>query len=348
MRASPIDKKLFAQRAAGTVLIVISGVVAGVTQRLHAYSCGHDFDFHLLSWFEALSSWHRGLFYPHWAMSPNYGAGEPRFVFYPPLTWMMGAGLRLIMQWGWVPLVMVWTMFAAAGLATRALARELVSEAAATLAGCTTIFSGYALFTGIERSAYGELTGGFWIPLLLLFALRDRNADAGAWRRALDGSAWRLALVVAGVWLSNVPLGVMASYLLAAVAAAAALKRKSWAPAIRACVAAALGIGLAGLYLIPATWEQRWVDVAQAISDPGSRIENSWLFAQHADPALDLHDSVLLKASIIAASMIGVAMVCAGVCWLRGKFAAKREWWMVLALIPVVVLLVMVMLARRR
>ena len=43
------------------------------------------------------------------------------------------------------------------------------------------------------------------------------------WRRALDGSTAPLALVLAGVWLSDAPLGVMASYLLAAVALAAAL-----------------------------------------------------------------------------------------------------------------------------
>ena len=38
----------------------------------------------------------------------------------------------------------------------------------------------------------------------------------------------------------------------------------------------------------------------QAIDDPGELIENSWLFARHADPALADHDMVLLKVSIIA------------------------------------------------
>jgi hypothetical protein len=61
-------------------------------------------------------------------------------------------------------------LLAATGLATRALARQAFDDGAATLAGCAALFSGYTLFTAYERSAFGELTGGFWIPLLLLFA----------------------------------------------------------------------------------------------------------------------------------------------------------------------------------
>ena len=56
-------------------------------------SCGHDFDFHLVSWFDAQQAGGTALFYPHWTPSANFGAGEPRFIFYPPLTWMLGAAL---------------------------------------------------------------------------------------------------------------------------------------------------------------------------------------------------------------------------------------------------------------
>jgi hypothetical protein len=347
--AGPIDWKRFTRRLAGPGVIVLAAALAAAPQKIHGYSCGHDFDFHLLSWFETLDSWRRGLMYPHWAISPNYGAGEPRFVFYPPLTWMLGAALRLVMAWGYVPIVLVFLILVGTGLATRALARQILEDGAATLAGCAAIFSGYALFTAYERSAYGELTGGFWIPLLLLFALRDpsrdplRNPDTaeGVFRRALDGSVLPLSLVVAGAWLSNVPLGVMASYLLAAVALGAALLRRSWAPVVRATTGAALGIGLASFFLVPATWEQRWADVAQATSDPGSRIENSWLFARHANPALELHDSVLLMASIIATTMLGVAFISLLVCRLRGRLKAGRGWWIVLACIPAVVMVLL-------
>jgi hypothetical protein len=313
------------RRLAGPAIILLAAVVAVLPQLLHGNSCGHDFDFHLLSWLDAQQSWRNGLLYPHWAPSANFGAGEPRFVFYPPLTWMLGAALGLAMPWQWVPMALTFLLLAGTGLATRALARQALSDGAATLAGCAALFSGYSLFTAYERTAFGELSGGFWIPLLLLLMLRDRNPSAPAWKRALDGSTLPLALGLAGVWLSNVPLGVMASYLLAAVALTLALLRKSWAPVLRATIGAALGIGLAAVFLLPATAEQRWVDIRQAIDDPGLLIENSWLFARHANPLLELHDLELRRVSLIAVGMIAVALVGVLVSWLRGKLSLGNE-----------------------
>ena len=306
-------------RFAGPALILLAAAVATAPQLIRGNSCGHDFDFHLVSWFDCLNAWRHGIVYPHWAPSANFGAGEPRFVFYPPLTWMLGAALGILLPWQFVPIALTFLLLAATGLATRTLAREALSDGAATLAGCAAIFSGYALFCAYERSAFGELTGGFWIPLLLLFALRERRLGGSAVQRALDGSAVPLALVVAGAWLSNAPVGVMACYLLAAVALTAALLGRSWAPVVRAAIGAALGLGLGAIYLIPAAWEQRWVDIRQATGDPGEMVENSWLFGRHADPALLDHDIELHRVSVLAVSMLAVALVGLLVAWWRAK-----------------------------
>ncbi len=332
----------------GPAVILLAAAVAVAPQLLRGNSCGHDFDFHLVSWLDALNGWRHGILYPHWAPSANFGAGEPRFVFYPPLTWMLGAALGLVLPWTLVPVALTFLLLAGTGLATRALAREALEDGPAILAGCAALFSGYALFCAYERSAFGELTGGFWIPLLLLLILRDRNPSGSAspnpvWRRALDGSAVPLALVVAGTWLSNVPLGIMACYLLAAVALALALLDRSWAPLVRATAAVVLGIALAAMYLIPATWEQRWVDVRQLTDDAGERIENSWLFARHANPLLAMHDVELRKVSMIAVAMIVLTLAGLLVSWRRvslraGDKSKPRRWWIPLALIPVAIL----------
>jgi hypothetical protein len=219
------------------------------------------------------------------------------------------------------------------------LARQTLEEGPATLAGCAAVFCGYAMYTAYERSAYGELAGGFWIPLMLLLILRDCNSCESVFRRAFDGSAAPLALVLAGAWLSNAPLGVMASYLPAAVGLVTAVQLRSWAPVLRAAAATVLALGLAAFYLVPAAVEQHWVEIRQATEDPGERIENSWLFARHADQALELHDVELLKVSLIAVIMITVALVGLLVSWRRGKLPGTRAWWIPLALIPVVVLL---------
>ncbi len=322
----------------GTGVVLLAALVAIAPQLIRGTTCGHDFDFHLASWFDALASWRQGIVYPHWAPSANYGAGEPRFIFYPPLSWMLGAALGAVLPWKLVPVALAFLCFAGSGLATRALARQALSEGAATLAGCVAIFSGYALFAAYERSDFAELTGGFWIALVLLFALRDRAPDASLLRRAFDGSAVPLTLVIAGAWLSNAPLGVMASYLLAAVAAVAALTLSSWAPVLRAAVSVTIGLGLAAIYLVPAAVEQRWVDMTQVLGDPGYEIENNWLFAHHADPTMQLHDAELLRVSIIAVVMLTVAIVCLALCWRRGLLRNARSWWLPLALIPFAVL----------
>jgi hypothetical protein len=350
-------KLLCRQSLAGPALILLAAAVAVAPQLIRGNSCGHDFNVHLVSWFDCLNAWRHGLLYPHWAPSPNYGAGEPRFVFYPPLTWMLGAALGLVLPWSFAPIALTFLCLAGTGLATRTLALEAFDDGVATLAGCVAIYSGYALFTAYERAAFPEFTGGFWLPLLLLFVLRDRHPSAPLLRRALDGSTAPLALVLAGAWFSNLPLGVMAGYLLAAVAILAALLYRTWAPLLRAALAAALGLGLSAIYWFPAALERNWVDIRQATEDPGYNFENSWLFARHADPALALHDAVLRQASIVAVTMIAVAIAGLLAGWLRGTLPAhktgvsprmdSRSTWIVpLAAIPFAVLFLLLPISR--
>ncbi|HWE84283.1 MAG TPA: 6-pyruvoyl-tetrahydropterin synthase-related protein [Terracidiphilus sp.] len=318
----------------------MAAALAVAPQMVRGDSCGHDFDFHLVSWIDVLASWRHGIIYPHWAISSNYNAGEPRFVFYPPLTWMMGAALGALLPWSWVPAALTFLLLAGSGWATRALARTVIDDAAATLAGCIAIFSGYTLYTVYERAAFAELAGGVWIPLLLLLVLRDRGS-APAWRRTIGGSAVGLSLVVAGAWLSNAPVGVMACYLLAGFAAVVAAMRRSWVPVLRAAVGAVIGLGLAAFYLVPAAVEQRWVDIRQATEDPGELIQNSFLFVHPADPQLALHDAELGRVSWIAVLMLVVILVAIVVGWHRRILPGGRSVWVPLALIPAVVLLLM-------
>lgn len=325
----------------GPALILLAAAVAVVPLALRGVSCGHDFDFHLVSWMDALNAWRHGVFYPHWTPSANYGAGEARFIFYPPLTWMLGAALGALFGWKAAPIALSFLLLLGTGLATRALARKFTgSSATATLAGCIAIFSTYALYCVYERSAYGELAGGFWIPLILLFALRERDTDAQrpAWQRALNSSTVWLAASVAGAWLSDLPLGVIASYLLAGFALLLALTHRSWTPLLRAATGAALGLGLAAFYLLPAAIEQKWVNISQAVDDPGSRIENSFLFGHHANPALALHDTELQKVSFIAVGMFALIAIALLVCQLRRNMPGERKLWLPLLAIPAVVL----------
>jgi hypothetical protein len=328
--------------AAGLAAILAAAALAIAPQLLWGSSCGHDFDFHLVSWFDALNSWRNGIPYPHWTPSANYGAGEPRFVFYSPLTWMLGAALAVVLPWSLVPLVVTFLLLAGTGLATRALAREALDEGTAAFAGCIAIFSGYPLFTAYERSAFAELAGGIWIPLVMLCSLRladGRTSGAASWQTSFNRSIAPLAVAIAGAWLSNPTVGVMACYLLGGTTIVSMISSRSWRPAVGAAAGAAMGMGLSAFYLLPAAWEQRWVDIRRVMEIPGQILENNWLFARHADPVLADHDLVLHTISTIAVIMIAGALGAALLCKARGRLPGTRSWWGPLALIPLGVLL---------
>jgi len=274
-------------------------------------SCGHDFDFHLQSWLEAARHWREGIFYPHWDTSANYGAGEPRFVFYPPVTWIIGALLGTLLPWSWTPLVFTLLAFLLAGLSFFKMACEWMPEDAAVVAASVYILNPYLMFVAYERTAYGELFSAALLPLLVLYGLRKQSG------------LLPLSLIIAALWLTNAPSAVMGCYFLAFIAPIAAARNKFISPRdnasrreqavgspaphliLRTIAATIFGIALAAFYIIPAGYEERWVEISRAIA-PGMRIEDSFLF-EHTGAAF--HDQVLHTASWIAVLMLAAAFI---------------------------------------
>jgi len=323
-------------------LILLAAAVATAPLIWNGFSCGHDFDFHFVSWMDTLQAWRNGLFYPLWTPSANYGSGEPRLIFYPPITWMLGALSGWLFGWLAAPVVLTFLLLAATGLGTRALAKQFLTEGASTLAGCLAIFSGYALYCVYERAAYGELAGGCMIPLVLLFALKalplPQMEQSTPARNRLSWSL-PLAFTIAASWLANVPVGIMACYLLAAFCLVLAIMHRSWQLILRATVSVVLGLCLAAFYIVPAAAEQKWIDAQELVNDPGLAIENSFLFAHHASPLLRDHDIELQKTSAIAAIMLAITASAILLCWLRKTLPGERRLWLPLALIPLGILL---------
>ncbi|HTW47225.1 MAG TPA: hypothetical protein VMD92_04710 [Acidobacteriaceae bacterium] len=319
-------------------VIVVAAMIAIAPMFWRGAPCEGDFRFHLVSWLDAQHSVVMALWNPHWANSANLGAGEPRFMFYPPLNWILGATLGMVLPWSAVPVLMLFLLLACTGLANRALAREAMDEGPATLAGCAAIFLGFALLTAYKRGAYGEMAGGLWVPLILLFLLRRRNPAGGVVASAFDGSVTPLALAVAGACLSNAPLAVMCLYVILGISLVSSLLERSGAPAVRAAAGLLLGGSVAGVYLIPAFVERGWINLRYAITAPHYRVENGWLFAHHADPKLYVHDILLRQVSWVAVGMLTVTVVGALIAWKRGRLPGPARWWIPLLLIAPAVL----------
>jgi hypothetical protein len=116
-----------------SLLIVCTALLATGTLVIRGNSCGHDFDFHLLSWMEVARAWHNGIAYPHWVQDANFGAGEPRLIFYPPASWLLGGLLGTMSGWHAAPVLFVLLALLGAGGSMYLLAREWAPPVAASL-----------------------------------------------------------------------------------------------------------------------------------------------------------------------------------------------------------------------
>src|SRR5579884_3705375 len=131
-------------------------------------SCGHDLSFHITSWLETTQQWKEGIFYPRWAAEADYGHGEPRFIFYPPISWLLGAVLGKLLPWTAVPGALEFLACTASGLSMYAFAHEWIEERTALFAAVLYAVNPYQLMVIYERSALAELVAAAFVPLILL------------------------------------------------------------------------------------------------------------------------------------------------------------------------------------
>ena len=266
---------------------------------------GHDVEFHLYSWLEVLSGWKQGIWFPRWAAQAHFGYGEPRFIFYPPASWMLGALLSAIFPWTVAASIYIWLVLVLAGASMFMLARRWLDRRDAIFAAVLYAVNPYHLVIVYWRSAFAELLASCLIPLLLLLVLKAAEEGTKA--------IVPLALLLAAAWLTNAPAAVMIHYSLALLTVLIAWQRRSARVFPVAAAAVALGAGLAAFYLIPAIYEQRWVNITEAIS-AGSRPQDSFLFVHTTDAE---HDAFNRIVSWIAVLEIVATFVAA---------AAAKRW----------------------
>lgn len=280
---------------------------------------GHDFQFHLASWLDVAGQWREGILFPRWAEWANWGFGEPRFIFYPPASWMLGAGLGSILPWKMVPGAFIWLVLMLAGYSMWRFASVYLPRGAASDAAVFYAVNPYNLVNVYYRSDFAELLALAIFPFVVAGTIEVLREG---WR-----SLPKLAVPVALIWLSNAPAAVLATYSVALIILVGFVRGRKLAPVVAAGSAMACGFGLAAFYILPAAWEQRWVQIGEILTDllrPGQ----NFLYT-HADNPEFLFFN--WKVSTIAAAIILAAGISAVVV-ARRRRELDEVWWYLLAL----------------
>ena len=288
---------------------------------------GHDFQFHIASWMDVAGQWREGIAYPRWAEWANWGFGEPRFVFYPPASWMLGAALGSVLPWKLVPGAFIWLALVGAGMAMWKLARERLPAPYAAVGAIFYAANPYHLVIVYYRSDFAELLALALLPLVICTGLR---VSRGEWR-----SVPLLAFVFAGIWLSNAPTAVITTYMLALVLIVLSAMRRSLMPLLAGAASVILGFGLAAFYILPAAWERRWVQIGQVVTanlNPSS----NFLFTHANDPDFMAFN---WKVSWVAVGVIVVTLFAALIAMRARRDSADLFW--LLAAVAVISTLLM-------
>ena len=301
------------------LLIIVATAIAVVVPWLFlGIPSGHDFEFHVNSWMEALAQWKQGIIYPRWAALAHFGYGEARFIFYPPISWLLGALLGALLPWKLVPAALVFVALTLSGCSMFLLARRYLGRPDAIFAAALYAANPYYLVIVYWRSAFAELLAGALLPLLLLEILELPDTR----HRAVIP----LGLLVAAAWLTNAPSAVMINYSLALLIATIAILRRSPKVLLYGAAAAILGAGLAAFYIVPAAYEQKWVEIAQVLA-PGVRPQDNFLFTILED--ID-HNRFNFLVSLVAAAQI---VMLAGAA-LLSRFHRRESpqlWWVLVS-----------------
>jgi hypothetical protein len=304
-------------RTTHRLLIPLAALLAILPLILKGGSCGHDEVFHVQGWFDAAAQL-RHLHYPHWSFTSAWSAGEPRFLFYPPLSWLLGAALTLIFPPQVAVYAFIFLCLTLSGFTMHRLAAYCTSPNAALLAAVLYLANPYMLFNAFERTAFAELLASAWIPLLLLAVLRSRPTIRS------------IAIPFALLWLTNAPAAVMGSYAFALLATLRFLqtllqrlpepqhKRVPQGFSLRShiprtptrlaatCIAGtALGLSLPAFFLVPAAYEQRFIQTSMALVT-NMRIQDNFFF----DHTLNHdHNGVNLQISLLGVTLLALTLL---------------------------------------
>ena len=211
------------------------------------------------------------------------------------------------------PGAFIWLALVLAALSMWRLAREHLSEPYAIAAAIIYAINPYQLVIVYYRSAFGELLAAAFLPLTVWSAVRLIDGESGA--------ILMFSLSFAAVWLSNAPAAVITTYALVIVLVVGAAQKHTIRPLLMGGTAMAGAVSLAAFYILPAAWEQKWVQIKQAVLE-NLQPSSNFLFTRTTDLDFAAFNWKIswVATGIIAATLLAILMT------LRKRTGSTLRW----------------------
>jgi hypothetical protein len=239
---------------------------------------------------------------------------------------MFGAALSFFLPWKIVPGAVAGAAFWVGGIGMWVLARDWLPPAESLFAGALYALNPYHLLVFYRRNDFSELLASSLVPFVVWFALKIPLQCRYAWPS--------LAVFIAVIWLLNAPAAVIMFYVLLLLFLVLSVERRNIHIIVRGGTALAIGGMLAAVYIIPAAYEQRWVNIFAALR-PGLMFSDNFLFTPArvvaGIPYAFEHvrfNHIISKMAIGELSATALAIIAvAGM-----RRTAPRIWWALLSL----------------
>ncbi|HEY9126872.1 MAG TPA: 6-pyruvoyl-tetrahydropterin synthase-related protein, partial [Acidobacteriaceae bacterium] len=310
-------------RTTKTVLGILAIALAPVLLQIVFGYGGQGFVLHVPSWLELKALWGLHEWRAGWASEANFGLGDPRFTYYPPVSFVLGAGLATVMPAWIAPAIYTWIVFALSGLGMLFASREFLAREDRWKAALLYMFSPYVLTAMLVRFSAAEALTLGWLPLI-----------AGYFHRAVWRNERRAVMLLGCLlgltWITDVPASIVLLFVLSTSVCVLAFVRRSVKPLPTILLAEVIAGALAAFYLVPTWIERAWIQGEAMHSDAElpDRGDLLFLFTKPRGASIPLFAMGLWLISLAGVTL---AILYARRGWKSSENRQTTRTWLVVA-----------------
>lgn len=301
------------------LLFLLPGILFG-------FPTGHDTFLHATAWFDTLTHWSEGNFFPAWGSRFAFGWGLPVHIFYPPLSFALGALCLLLAGPYFAPILFCWAVLTFGAYAAYRFFKLLkLNESSAILGGIVYLVSPYFGLDLYERNAFAEVMAAAIFPLVLYSYVRMQRDKV---------SPLYLSLTLAVMLLTNIPGTAIAVAVLTILTLADSLRERNLILIARTALAGAIALLLSAFYLLPVLSQRGMIKLRLVATGGQDPVNNFELLAGRP---LFVHDFFSYLA-LISAILTLLLIIAIAITW-KSNLLPMRTSFIVVAAFSIVMML---------